>query len=219
MQQISINHDQQLYVVPVGDGYSSWGFDFAMREVRALAERLGAMELYPVDEERGSLSVLEKHAGLIKMAKTRDLGTWYDPRTPERLRTILEYLRLKREPVRIFLGDRETGRDWMEEFDTIGLIGRSTGTLKVPLLVEEGTRSGFSLLDSSIVRIISVKNGKEAYRHPAYHLPEMRVAENEHPELPFTVLTNGKPHARFKTMAQVCHWIAFMAGEVVYEHP
>lgn len=44
--------------------------------------------------------------------------------------------------VRIWLGDTQTGRAWAEENDVIGTIGRSTGTMEVPLLVEAGELAG-----------------------------------------------------------------------------
>jgi hypothetical protein len=44
---IAINHDQRLYVVPCGDGYSCWGFDVAEKKGRAIAAWLGKPDLMP----------------------------------------------------------------------------------------------------------------------------------------------------------------------------
>ncbi|MBU0501432.1 MAG: hypothetical protein KJ867_15625 [Gammaproteobacteria bacterium] len=120
-------------------GYTCLGYDNALRETRALAERLGHPDMAPSDAERGTLSVMEKRERLFSLlaASKKDLGTWYDPTTPEKVRKILETLRKRGEKVRIFYGDSESGRDWLEENDALGHIGRSTGTLKIPLLVSD----------------------------------------------------------------------------------
>ena len=60
-------------------------------------------------------------------------GTSYDSRTPDRLIAELETAMRHNKKVRIFLGDTETGRDWLEEYDVYGLVGRSGGSVKVPL--------------------------------------------------------------------------------------
>src|SRR5580704_12602052 len=52
---------------------------------------------------------------------------------------LLPYLH-KNKRVRIYLGDPETGRDWGEENDVTGFIGRSTGREPVLLLLP-GNRS------------------------------------------------------------------------------
>ena len=54
-------------------------------------------------------------------------GTSYHENTSEEVIKILERVRNSKERVRIFYGDTETGRDWMEIYNTIGTIGRSCG--------------------------------------------------------------------------------------------
>ncbi len=57
-------------------------------------------------------------------------GTYYDSRTPIEVINVLEKARLNRTRLHISLGDASTGRDWLEEFECFGFVGRSMGLLK-----------------------------------------------------------------------------------------
>ncbi len=124
-------------------------------------------------------------------------GTSYDSRTPKQIVDILERYRENRQFIILHYGDTETGKDWLEEHDVRGRIGRSGGTEKVPLMVESGQIGGPQLLDHCIVRIRT--HGKELYRHPLYHTGTVEVKDKE-------VLVNGQVHARFKTNRQALSW-------------
>jgi len=211
---ITINAKQQLYVIPCGDGYSTRGFKNVFREAEALASRLNRPELTPIKSEFGKLSVIKKHHRLARLALKKDLGTWFNPDTPLKVQKILETARKKSTQLRLFLGDRDSGKDWLEEFDVLGKIGRSMGALKVPLLINDDI-GGPAVLDSSIVRIIRVADKKELYRHPGYSLGSITFIRSANKDYPFSVSVNGKIHARFKTEAQSWHWAAFIAGEVM----
>lgn len=102
-------------------------------------------------------------------------GTAYHAQTPENIVNILEEARQSNRSIRLrfCFGDVETGRDWGEVNDIAGYIGRSTGAIKIPLLLSKITSSGGGgLLDHCIVRIEKKNNGgsyREVYRHPKYH--------------------------------------------------
>ena len=69
-------------------------------------------------------------------------GTSYDARTPDEVVAVLENARLNRQRVHVSLGETEgpeAGRDWMEESFVTGLIGRSTGSIKIPLLASSSS--------------------------------------------------------------------------------
>ncbi|OGT90131.1 MAG: hypothetical protein A2286_00055 [Gammaproteobacteria bacterium RIFOXYA12_FULL_61_12] len=213
--EISINQEQGLYVLHSPCGYSCMGFDNAMRETRTLADRLGQPDLAPLNEERGALSVMEKRSRLLALlaASKKDLGTWFDPRTPEKVRKILDAARKSGTKLRVFLGDAETGRDWLEESDVLGRIGRSTGLMKVPLMVEEGKSGGPAMLDHCIVRIVRASDCKELYRYQKYHQPRFTVErERKTKGYAAAVLADGKVHARFKSEGDAHLWVAFMMG-------
>ena len=99
-------------------------------------------------------------------------GTTFHDETPIAVCNILNDAISSRlsKRIRIFFGDRETGKDWNEFYDNIGYVGRSTGLIKIPLMIHN-TRStgGGAILDHCIVKITVDK--KTVYQHPKYHCP------------------------------------------------
>jgi len=74
-------------------------------------------------------------------------GTSYDARTPDAVVAVLENARLNRQRVHVSLGETEgpqAGRDWMEENMVHGFIRRSTGSVKIPLIVHNRRSLGGS---------------------------------------------------------------------------
>ena len=98
-------------------------------------------------------------------------GISFDQRTPDQVCNILaKYSGNRSQRVRLFYGDTTTGKDWFESYDTIGYVGRSTGTVKIPLLVATSrSLGGGAILDHCIVRITIDK--QTVYQHPNYHAP------------------------------------------------
>lgn len=156
-------------------------------------------------------------------------GTSYHKDTPQALIEVLERAREQGLRLRLFVGDSATGRDWCEENDVTGTLGRSMGTIKVPLLLHNARSiGGGALLDHCIVRVLHGK--RELYRHPSYHLPEMRVTPINETETCGKVnlrqagYTHGvdrkntaekwETHiANFKSEAKAKRWLAFLKGE------
>lgn len=93
-------------------------------------------------------------------------GTSYDSRTPEEVIRVLESARLKRTRLHISLGETDNergklGRDWLEDNIVHGFIGRSTGSIKIPLLIHNRrSLAGPGLLDYCIVRIRTAAGGR-----------------------------------------------------------
>src|SRR5205809_338272 len=72
----------------------------------------------------------------------------------EKIITILEKSKQYNIRVTFSFGDVNNGLDWNEKFDIIGRIGRSTGTVKIPLPVYNARSLGVgALLDNCIVKI------------------------------------------------------------------
>lgn len=212
---VTVNEEQKLFVITSAGGYTCFGFENCFREAKALAQRLGVNELKPTAEQIGKLEQYENYIKLLGMLREsgRDLGTWFDPRTVEPVRRILEDARIRGIKLRIFLGDHETGNDWMEEHDALGRIGQSTGFLKVPLIIEnQSDCGGPAILDASIVRIIDATSKRELYRHPTYRMAKLEIAPSGDDKLPYQVTADGEFHARFKTMTKAQNWVAFMEG-------
>jgi len=97
--------------------------------------------------------------------KRTENGTCYHKETPDKLVELLEELLENRTRITVDYGDIKTGKSWGEEHDITGYIGRSTGNIKIPLLVYN-TRSygGGALLDHCIIGIKTSKGNKELYK-------------------------------------------------------
>ena len=143
---------------------------------------------------------------------------WFHPETSLKVRALLESLLANRARVRIWLGDAVTGRAWTEEHDVMGRIGRSTGQIKVPLLVAANARGGPAILDHCIVRIdLTDRRGLRGasptlYQHPSFHTGDWSVQQSDIPEYAETVLHNGTVHARFKKEGRGQRYVNFMTG-------
>ena len=99
-------------------------------------------------------------------------GTTSNKQTPTRVIEILEQLRHSQQRVAIMYGDTDTGRAWGDV--ELGRIGRSTGRVKVPLIVHNRRSfGGPQLLEHCIVGIrLTTKPHNWLYKHPRYTVPE-----------------------------------------------
>jgi len=98
-------------------------------------------------------------------------GISFSKTTPDKVCQILaNHCGGRNTRIRIFLGDEKTGKDWLEVWDTIGYVGRSTGNIKIPLLIRrKDSWGGGAILDDCIVKITIDKC--VVYQHPNYHCP------------------------------------------------
>ena len=104
-------------------------------------------------------------------------GISFKQETPNEVCSILSYANKKRQKIRIFLGSKETGKDWMEAYDIIGYVGKSCGKVSVPLLlIRKDSTGGCAISDNCIVKITIDK--KVVYKHPNYHCP-IEIRGNE----------------------------------------
>lgn len=101
-------------------------------------------------------------------------GTTYDDATLPEIVQILESARAAGNRLRIHYGDPETGHDWGDTYDVAGTVGRSTGRLKIPLLLPNAASTGGAPISTArIVRIRPSRRsaGPDHYRHPSYKPP------------------------------------------------
>jgi hypothetical protein len=147
-------------------------------------------------------------------------GTSYHTETPDAVITILENARNNRTRIQLHYGetsgDSNLGKDWLEENDIHGFIGRSTGTDKVPLLLpSKRSPGGGAILDHRIVKIRI--NNKTVYQHPKYHTGKIELKHTESPitvkvgkkDIALTVeaFRDGKLQASFKDMEEARRWV------------
>jgi hypothetical protein len=109
-------------------------------------------------------------------------GTFYHLETPKRVVDVLESCRRSGRRIRLYYGKTDpdspdVGLDWEEQFDITGKLGRSTGTIRIPILLHNSrSTGGGAILDHCIVRITSSrKGGLDLYRHPQYHTDAKKV--------------------------------------------
>lgn len=142
-------------------------------------------------------------------------GTSYHNETPDEVIRVLESARQNRTRLHISLGDTASGRDWLEEFESHGYVGRSMGLVKVPLLVAN-TRSlgGGSILAHCIVRIRESAGGRVLYQHPDYHHGRLEIRQKTEPvtlpdgrTLTVDVLCHGELHASFESIEKARRWV------------
>ena len=123
--------------------------------------------------------------------------------------------------IRIWYGDRNTGKSWNEEYDVTGTIGRSGGNLKIPLLMRtKRSHFGGALLLSSIIRIDDIEEKRTLWKVPNFHVEPMRVDYKAGSELPYMVMQqkDGETNyhyniANFKNGRSAENYIKFMNGE------
>lgn len=142
-------------------------------------------------------------------------GTSYDLRTPDEVISVLEKARLNRTRLHISLGDVTSGRDWLEEFECFGFIGRSMGQIKVPLILPlSRSIGGGAILDHCIVRIRHSSGGRVLYQTPNYHHGKIELRQKEQPNvlengrsLLVDVLRDGQTQAAFETVAKAMRYV------------
>ena len=143
-------------------------------------------------------------------------GTSYDERTPDEVIAVLENARLNRTRLHISLGETdgpEAGKDWLEENMVHGFIGRSTGSIKIPLLVHNRrSLGGFGLLDHQIVRIRTSAGGRVLWHHPSYHHGKLEIRPKTTPlpdgrVLTVAVFRGDQEQAAFENVTQARRYI------------
>jgi hypothetical protein len=216
---VSLNPDQKLYVIPCGGGYSCFGYDNAQRDAAHIASVLKRDDLVPAPEHYGTLAGydLYRKACDAWASSVYSKRTWFTPGTDPKVVKLLEACRQDNRLIRIFLGDKKTGRDWCEENDVVGRVGRSAGSQKVPLLIVEGEIGGGAILTDCVLRIMDAQD-RELYRHPLYQEPKMTMELETDPKMlsqgyAWSVSRDGQIHARFKSSFDASEYVCFMTGK------
>ena len=231
---LALNEEQRLYVIDNGYGFSCFGFDNCFQEALQLAhvmnmtgptpDMLGTRECYTLNKSL--------HAAFVTHPASKK--TWYRAGTPKKVAAILEAARSSFSDnrhqgtiLRLFYGDPQTGRDWAEEFETTGFIGRSMGPMRVPLIMEPllddvrditSSNCGGSINTVNVLRIIDVRRAEEVYRAKNYVLPQFAIEVKEGAAThPVVVTRENKSVAAFENHEQAAQWIAFMQGFRVHQ--
>lgn len=216
---ISINTQDSLYVIQSQAGVSCMGFGVVQKRLLPLARAFGEdvpdvgteehYRLYRSLSNRG-LERMRVH-GIPTPEYQWDGGTAYDIGTLPEVCRVLEAARTSGASIRVWYGDTETGRSWMDEHDVSGTVARSTGPIRVPLLVRPGATDGPQMLDHCIMKIISAR--RVLYEHPTFHQPVLRlVTPGDQPGFAATVHADSEVWARFRSASSARRYIDFMEG-------
>ena len=217
MKSVTLNRERRLYVIADGSGFSCLGFDNARGHADQIARRLRQHDLAFTDEEHDTLAGYRKYEAATRAwgqsALTND--TYFDPGTCPEVIKALESCRKTRCQVRLVYGDTKSGQSWFDEFDVVGRIGRSTGWLKVPLLIEAGEAGGAAILTACLLRIIDWQSGAALYTHSSYRAPDLRLVPTGDVSQPWGVAHQRDELARFGDIGKASAYLAFMRGETI----
>jgi len=93
-------------------------------------------------------------------------GTSYDVRTSDKVINVLENCRRNNTRVVLDYGDTKTGESWNEVYDVTGRLGRSTGNIKIPILLHNSKSiGGGAILNHCIIGIKESRGGKVLYSY------------------------------------------------------
>lgn len=143
---------------------------------------------------------------------------YFNDETSDKIKECIEYCYNSKLRIRIWYGDTSTGVSWLDEYDTMGTIGRSTGQQKIPLLIKNSrSLGGGGILCHCIIRIDVISSKRTIYEHPLFYVPTLGVypnlEEDTKTEYPFIVLKYGTIQARFKNKKAAYNYVYFMTGE------
>jgi hypothetical protein len=217
MEAVTLNLEQRLYVIAHEGGFSCLGFDNARNHANQIAQRLGQPHLAFTAEEQDTLAGYHKYQAATRAwgqsPQTHD--TYFDPGTSPAVMQVLESCRKSHRRVRLVFGDTRTGQSWFDEFDVVGPVGRSTGWLKVPLLIEAGGVGGGAILTACLLCIIDWQSGAALYTHSAFQIPDLRLVPTSDVDRPWGVEHQQNELARFRDIGKAGAYLAFMRGECI----
>lgn len=99
-------------------------------------------------------------------------GVFFDEKTPYAVAREVYKIIKEHKRIRLFFGDRETGEDWLVDYDNIGFIGVGSEYIPVFCLSPENCFTE-ALATENIVKIQS--ENRVIYEHPHYSLPEFLI--------------------------------------------
>lgn len=217
MNNVRINIEQQLYVIDCNEGYTCIGFANARDRANQIATKLGRADLAFTAEDDATRAGYEKYCNAVQAWGQSPLTctTYFDPGTEAKAAQVLEFCRTRERKIRLILGDTSTGNPWLEEYDVVGWIGRSTGTLKVPLLITPGEYGGCAILCSCILAIVDWQSGDFLYRHAGYREVDLSIKPSSDAKLSWNVLRHEEVVANFPDIGKAGAYLAFMRGATI----
>ena len=92
-------------------------------------------------------------------------NTFYHIETADKVLEVLESVRRDRTRILVDYGDTKTGVSWGDVNDIRGYVGRSTGSVKIPLLVYNSRSYGGGALSTNcLIKISESRGGRVLYQ-------------------------------------------------------
>ena len=129
-------------------------------------------------------------------------------KTQNGVAALLNNLAMSKQRIRLVYGDIDTGKDWLQEYEVLGSIGKSNGSNQIPLLISNSrSTGGGAILEDCILKIVDVKSKKVLYQHDKYLAPKFDIVPSI---IGYSVTVDGNVQANFKTIKQAQNYIDFM---------
>ena len=147
----------------------------------------------------------------------------FSKETPDDLIVVLlKSLKLGKR-IRVFYGDRHTGIDWLEEFDTMGYLGvtRSHSGKQSLILRPRKDSTGGGILPTGAILKVTIDK-VVVYQDSKYTLPQLRVvplnmvdAQGRHYRAGVEVFKDGvwTRHGSFASTAQARNFVTYITGQ------
>ena len=132
--------------------------------------------------------------------------------TNDKVKQVLTSCYNRKNRIRIVYGDVNTGKSYLDEYEILGYVGKSTGVKQIPLLINNSRSfGGGSILTGSILKIVDTQTKQVLFEHENYVIPVLTKEISSHNDYLYDVIYNGESVvARFKTAKQANNYIDFM---------
>lgn len=145
-------------------------------------------------------------------------GLHFHKDTPREVMDLLALYWQSDVRLRIFLGTPD--EYWLEQHDVMGTIGRSTGDIKVPLLMSTICAKGGGAILTDRIMMITVDK-KIVYKHPDFKIKAFKIVETipkELKDIGFASYGVYYEHedellASFESRVKAERYVAFMEGK------
>ena len=136
----------------------------------------------------------------------------FSDKTNEKVKQVLTSCYNRKNRIRVVYGDVNTGISWLDDYEVLGYVGKSTGTKQIPLLINNSRSfGGGSILTDVILKIVDTQTKQVLFQHENYVMPVLTKEISSHNGYFYDVIYNGESVvARFKTEKRANNYIDFM---------
>ena len=142
----------------------------------------------------------------------------FSDNTSEKVKQVLTSCYNRKNRIRVVYGDVTTGKSYLDEYDILGYVGKSTGVKPMPLLINNSRSfGGGSILTSSVLKIVDTQSKQVLFQHENHVMPVLTKEISSYSDYLYDVIYDGVLVARFKTEKQANNYIDFMQCKRMYK--